>query len=65
MNVKIAQDKQKKQYQKRKAKGLKTFDIKVGDIVYKHQMKNISTKGGKLEQAWTWAIQVPQIFFNI
>ncbi|CAB3999210.1 Gypsy retrotransposon integrase 1 [Paramuricea clavata] len=60
-NVKIAQDKQKKQYQKRKAKGLKTFVIKVGDIVYKRQMKNISRKGGKMEPGWTGPYRVTEI----
>ena len=39
----------KKKYEKRKAKGVKTFEIKVGDTVYKQQMKNVSRKGGKME----------------
>jgi hypothetical protein len=46
------QEKQKKQYKKRKAKGIKSFTIKVGDAVYKRQMKNVSRKGGKMEPGW-------------
>ena len=42
----------KKRYEKRKAKGVKMFQIKVGDTVYKRQMKNVSRKGGKMESGW-------------
>lgn len=51
-NVELAQEKQKKQCEKRKTKGVKTFEIKVGDTVYKRQMKNVSRKGGKMEPGW-------------
>ena len=51
-NVELAEEKQKKQYEKRKVKGVKTFEIKVGDTVYKRQMKNVSRKGGKMEPGW-------------
>ncbi|CAB4014258.1 Hypothetical predicted protein [Paramuricea clavata] len=51
-NVEIAQEKPKKQFQKRIAKGVKTFNIKVGDTIFKKQMKNVSRKGGKMEPVW-------------
>ena len=51
-NVELAQEKQKKQYEKRKAKGVDTFKITVGDTVYKRQMKNVSRKGQKMEPGW-------------
>lgn len=31
---------------------MKTFVIKVGDTVFKKQMKNESRKGGKMEPTW-------------
>ena len=31
---------------------MKTFVIKVGDTVFKKQMKNESRKGGKMELTW-------------
>ncbi|CAB4012121.1 Hypothetical predicted protein [Paramuricea clavata] len=60
-NVELAQEKQKIQYEKRKAKGVKTFEIKVGDTVYKRQMKNVSRKGGKMEPGWMCPYRVTEI----
>jgi hypothetical protein len=52
-NVKKAQEKQKKEYAKRKDKGVKVFQHKVGDLVLRKSMRNIGRKGGKLEALWT------------
>ena len=53
VNVKKAQDKQKKDFAKKKAKGVKVFEHSVGDLVLRKVMKNISRKGGKLDALWT------------
>ena len=37
---------------KRKMKGVKMFEIKVGDIVYKQQMKKHVQKRGNMEPGW-------------
>ena len=50
--VMLKRHNRKIQYQKRKAKGIKSFEFKVGDTVYKRQMKNITRKGGKMEPCW-------------
>ena len=47
--MKKAQDKQKKDFAKKKAKGVKVFEHSVGDLVLCKVMKNISRKGGKLD----------------
>ena len=47
-----AQDKQKEAYAKRKSKGVKTFDLKVGDQVLKKNMRNLQRKGGATEPLW-------------
>ncbi|XP_028404805.1 probable protein phosphatase DDB_G0282105 [Dendronephthya gigantea] len=60
-NIEVAQQKQKMQYQKRKTKGVKSFDLKVGDTVYKRQMKNISRKGGKMEPCWIGPYRIDDI----
>jgi len=52
-NVKKAQEKQKKDFAKKKAKGVKVFQHSVGDLVLRKVMKNISRKGGKLDALWT------------
>ena len=45
VNVKKAQDKQKKE--------VNVFEHSVGDLVLHKVMKNISRKGGKLDALWT------------
>lgn len=57
MKVKDNQDaahrRQKETYAKRKAKGVKTFNLQVGDLVMKKKMVNVGRKGGALEATWT------------
>ena len=50
-----AQAKQKKDYAKRKEKGVKVFNHAIGDIVLRKVMKNTGTgrKGGKMDALWT------------
>jgi hypothetical protein len=36
----------------KKESRVKMFVIKVGDTVFKKQMKNLSRKGGKMEPTW-------------
>lgn len=52
-NVKKAQQKQKKEYAKRKNNGVKVFEHNVGDLVLRKLNKNVGRKGGKLEALWT------------
>jgi len=40
-------------YAKRKAKGVKTFKLDIGDQVLRKNMKNIGRKGGAIESRWT------------
>lgn len=49
----LAQEKQEKTYKKRMGNGVKVFDLKEGDTVYRRIMKNISRKGGKMEHKWS------------
>lgn len=51
-NVEEAQKKQKEDYSRRKAKGVKVFNLKVGDIVLRRNMRNLSRRGGKMEPRW-------------
>jgi hypothetical protein len=39
-----------------KNKGVKVFQLSVGDLVLRKVMKNISRKGGKLDALWTGMI---------
>ena len=48
-----AQAKQKKDYAKRKEKGVKVFNHEIGDIVLRKVMKNSGRKGGKMDALWT------------
>ena len=45
--------KQKKEYAKKKNNVVKVFDLSVGDLVRKKNMKNTERKGGKLDALWT------------
>ena len=47
-----AQRKQKEYHARRKEKGIKVYDLKVGDEVLRRNMKNLSRKGGKMENRW-------------
>jgi hypothetical protein len=52
-NVDKAQKKQQKEFGERKGKGVKVFEHRVGDLVLRKVMKNVSRKGGKMEALWT------------
>ena len=47
------QVKQKKDFAKRKDKGVKVFNHSVGDLVLRKVMKNIGRKSGKMDALWT------------
>ena len=51
-NVDAAQDKQKKEYARRKGKGVKVYDLKVGQPVLRRNMRNVGRKGGKMDVKW-------------
>jgi hypothetical protein len=51
-NIEKAQAKQKNNFAKRKNKGVRVFQLSLGDLVLRKVMKNISRKGGKLDALW-------------
>ncbi|XP_013421003.1 uncharacterized protein LOC106181222 [Lingula anatina] len=63
-NVEKAKTRQREMYAKRKAKVVKTFQLKVGDAVLKRQMKNVGRKGGKLESFWIGPYKIIDIDQN-
>jgi len=52
-NVKAAQEKQKSAFARRKNKGVKSFNLTIGDSVFKKVMRNLDRKGGKMDAKWT------------
>lgn len=52
-NQDVAHQKQKKGFEKRASKGVKSFDFSVGDMVYKRNLKDAGRKGGTLNPRWT------------
>ena len=50
MNIKAAQEKQKKQYAKRK--GITEYKFKIGDKVLRRNMQQKTRKGKKMEDRW-------------
>ena len=52
MNVEHAQQKQKKVYHNRKSKGVKSFDLSIGQEVLKKDLSNVARKGGKMNPKW-------------
>ena len=52
-NVSRAQEKQKKEFDRKVGKGVRTFELKPGDDVLKRNMRNTGRKGGKLEPLWS------------
>ena len=51
-NQEAAHKRQKEGYAKRKAKGVKTFDLQVGQLVMKKKMSNVGRKGGACDPIW-------------
>ena len=51
-NMNAAHEKQCEQYYARKNKGVKSFNLKKNDLVFKRNMVNVSRKGGKLDPKW-------------
>ena len=51
-NVEAAQEKQKTEYARKKNKGVKVFDLKVGNKVLRRNMRPLSRKGGQMEKKW-------------
>ncbi|XP_054596460.2 gypsy retrotransposon integrase-like protein 1 isoform X1 [Nothobranchius furzeri] len=52
-NIKNAQDRQKKEYESRKRRHVKSFHFKVGDEVMKANKRKEGRKGGRLEANWS------------
>lgn len=52
-NIEAAQKHQKAEFAKRKKKGVKVFDLKVGDTVLRRNMRPLSRKGGQMETKWS------------
>lgn len=52
-NVQQAQEKQKRQHQKRTEKGVKVLELEEGILVLKKQMKNVARKGDQMAHKWT------------
>jgi len=63
-NITKAQEKQSSDYNQRKAKGVKSYDFKVGDKVLKRIMRNVSRKGGKCEKKWAGPYKISCINFE-
>ena len=59
-----AHKKQQEVYAKRKAKGVKTFSLQVGDLVLRRNMKNVGRKGGAMESYWTGPYRLWQRKYN-
>lgn len=53
VNQKMAYKKQKKEYESRKSQGVKTFELKVGQMVMKRNTANVGRKGGRCDRLWT------------
>ena len=51
-NQEKAHQRQKKNYLKRKSKGVRTFNFKIGQQVLKRNMRNVNRIGGKLDLKW-------------
>ena len=60
-NMDIAQKKQQEQYYKRMSKGVKSFNLSQGDVVYKRSMKNLTRKGGKMDPKWSGPYRILHI----
>ena len=60
-NMDIAQKKQQEQYYKRMSKGVKSFNLIQGDVVYKRSMKNLTRKGGKMDPKWSGPYRILHI----
>jgi hypothetical protein len=48
-----AHEKQAAEFKKRASKGVKSFDLKVGDEVLRRNMRDAGRKGGKFNPLWT------------
>ena len=53
IKVEASQEIQKAEYNRRKKKGVKTYNITVGMMVLKRNIRNDSRKGGKMEPIWS------------
>ena len=53
MNIEKAQERQVKQFEKRKNKGVKVFELTRGDLVLRRDMKNVGRKGDRMAPKWT------------
>ncbi|XP_042213018.1 uncharacterized protein LOC121860073, partial [Homarus americanus] len=60
-NVEAAQEKQKVQYRNRKIKAVKMYNINVGMLVLRRNLRNESRKGGKMEPKWSGPYKVLDI----
>ncbi|MPC69752.1 hypothetical protein E2C01_063983 [Portunus trituberculatus] len=60
-NVEAAQGKQKKEYNSRKKKGGKTYEIVVGLEVLLSNQRNEGRKGGKMDPKWTGPYKILDI----
>ncbi|CAL8265481.1 unnamed protein product [Gadus morhua 'NCC'] len=59
--IKIAQDRQKKAYETRKGRNVKSFHFQIGDEVLKANKRKKGRKGGQLESNWSGPYVVASI----
>ncbi|KAK4294265.1 hypothetical protein Pmani_033101 [Petrolisthes manimaculis] len=62
--VNAAQEKQTADYNRRKKKGSKIYDLSVGMHVLQSNLRNESRKGGKMEPKWTGPYKILDIDCN-
>ncbi|RVE71041.1 hypothetical protein OJAV_G00070140 [Oryzias javanicus] len=60
-NITLAQERQKREYETRKKRNVKSFVFKVGDEVLKANKRKEGRKGGRLEENWSGPYMIASI----